>query len=53
MRQKNRQYDFSEFEDNSFTPSGSPASKLWGGIVAPIVLALSGLYSVIVQHLMA
>ena len=49
MRQKKRQYDFPEFEDNSFTPSGSPVSKLWGGIVAPIVLALSGLYSVIVQ----
>lgn len=49
MRKKIRQYDFPEFEDNSLTPSGSPASKLWGGIVAPIAVALSGLYSIVVK----
>lgn len=49
MRRKKRLYEFPEFEDNSLAPSGSPASKLWGGIVAPIIVALSGLYSVVVE----
>ena len=49
MSLKPRQYEFPEFDDNDLSPSGRPASKLWGGIIAPIVVALDGLYSVIVR----
>lgn len=49
MRPKPPKYDFSEFGGADFSASGSPTSKLWGGIVAPVILFLVGLYDIITK----
>ena len=41
--------DFPEFGGADFSAPGSPAGKLWGGIVAPVVLGLFGLYDIIME----